>query len=247
MAKLLDYDGFNIAVNKVMDLINGGGSSDFIIEEGTNSIWTYKKWASGLAECFGTYSKNSVVCNSPWGSLYEAKITDPIALPSGLFTSILSFNCNLSGVAVMLETMYSCTTTQTPMLYAVRPTVNENAGTVNASMHIIGRWKDFTPSSSQSRYTPALIFRGRTNSSMHMDTMTESGIWTTGSADTLPGGLNNIFTWSFIIVLADPTSNMVHEYLFRPASGGNNSFLMREFSGNPGAWCAWKYASVENW
>ena len=29
---------------------------DYVIEEGTSGIWTYRKWASGIAECWGTYS-----------------------------------------------------------------------------------------------------------------------------------------------------------------------------------------------
>ena len=27
---------------------------DYVIEEGSSGIWTYRKWASGIAECWGT-------------------------------------------------------------------------------------------------------------------------------------------------------------------------------------------------
>lgn len=29
---------------------------DYIVEQGTSGIWTYRKWNSGIAECWGTYS-----------------------------------------------------------------------------------------------------------------------------------------------------------------------------------------------
>ena len=40
----------------VTDGVPGGGQ-DYVVEQGTSGIWTYRKWASGIAECWGTYSK----------------------------------------------------------------------------------------------------------------------------------------------------------------------------------------------
>ena len=31
-------------------------SVDYIVEQGTIGIWTYRKWNSGIAECWGTWS-----------------------------------------------------------------------------------------------------------------------------------------------------------------------------------------------
>ena len=31
-------------------------TSDYVIEQGTSGIWTYRKWASGIAECWGNTS-----------------------------------------------------------------------------------------------------------------------------------------------------------------------------------------------
>lgn len=36
---------------------SGGGGSDYIVEQGTSGIWTYRKWNSGIAEFWGYYSK----------------------------------------------------------------------------------------------------------------------------------------------------------------------------------------------
>lgn len=46
------------------------GYTDYIVEEGTSGIWTYRKWASGIAECWGTTAEMSIVCNVAWGSIY---------------------------------------------------------------------------------------------------------------------------------------------------------------------------------
>lgn len=29
---------------------------DWVVEQGTSGIWTYRKWNSGIAECWGKYS-----------------------------------------------------------------------------------------------------------------------------------------------------------------------------------------------
>lgn len=48
---------------------SGGGSGlDYIVEENTNGIWTYRLWASGVAECWGRQQFNGIVCNTAWGN-----------------------------------------------------------------------------------------------------------------------------------------------------------------------------------
>lgn len=32
--------------------------ADYIVEQGTSGIWTYEKWASGKAKCWGKFSQN---------------------------------------------------------------------------------------------------------------------------------------------------------------------------------------------
>lgn len=36
------------------------GMADFIVEQGTSGIWTYRKWNSGIAECWGRAENNSI-------------------------------------------------------------------------------------------------------------------------------------------------------------------------------------------
>lgn len=62
--------------------------NDYIVEEGTSGIWTYRKWASGIAECWCAEQQESSA--NPTGS--EGNVwwrgRDAILFPSGLFISI---------------------------------------------------------------------------------------------------------------------------------------------------------------
>lgn len=66
--KSLDINGLEYVASKVMTLVNSGGTADYLVEEGTSDIWTYRKWASGIAECWGTASYSGSW--AAWGSLY---------------------------------------------------------------------------------------------------------------------------------------------------------------------------------
>ena len=74
--------------------IQGNPITDFVVEQGTTGIWTYRKWNSGIAECWGTASV-SVLCKNQSGSGY---FTDDltIALPTGLFAEngVVNLNCH---------------------------------------------------------------------------------------------------------------------------------------------------------
>lgn len=52
--------------------INGKVLGDFVVQEGTSGIWRYRKWASGMAECWGTVTVTTTV-DVAWGSLYVGK------------------------------------------------------------------------------------------------------------------------------------------------------------------------------
>lgn len=68
-------------------LFNGNPLNDVVISQGTSGIWTYRKWASGRAECWGTNTVNvSYTAASGASSFYQATIPS-VNFPSGLFAS----------------------------------------------------------------------------------------------------------------------------------------------------------------
>lgn len=63
---------------------------DYIIETGRDNYWTYRKWASGIAECWGMFPTSV-----PLGS----RVARYSTFPDGLFAAkpIINANCNMTG------------------------------------------------------------------------------------------------------------------------------------------------------
>ena len=132
-------------IDEMFGIASGTGSSsqDYVVEYGTNGIWTYRKWASGIAECWGetenitlNYSTNIV------GYLYIPSAGTSVALPSGLFTNIASstvngFEPSNLGWAVLC----SCSATTTTV--TINPIAWNSGGNHIQKFDIFvkGRWK----------------------------------------------------------------------------------------------------------
>lgn len=44
----------------VTGIFSQADEADYIVEQGTSGIWTYRKWNSGIAECWGRAGNNSI-------------------------------------------------------------------------------------------------------------------------------------------------------------------------------------------
>lgn len=121
---------------------------DFVVEEGTSGIWNYRKWNSGLAECWGRYELSGVQCNSDVGSWFK---TDYIYLPQYPFTFAedpeinMFFDTHTGTGGLVWSSGYDSLVQTTPKvkpnaIYIIRMTSsNSVSGCVNAK--VIGRWK----------------------------------------------------------------------------------------------------------
>lgn len=128
-----------LGIGETSSTSGGGSGLDYIIEEGTEGIWTWRKWASGVAECWGTMTQN-ITSWSQWGTLYEGiASTHTATYPNGLFTSTPDFWANSKGnsVGAFTETFSVGSSTTTPQIYAVRPTTG-NLGDFNFSLYAKG-------------------------------------------------------------------------------------------------------------
>lgn len=79
-------------LNAIQDeLIRVGGSgtapvADYIVEQGTSGIWTYRKWNSGIAECWTTSTLNTT--GTFWANVMGGHgFYVNYNFPSGLFSS----------------------------------------------------------------------------------------------------------------------------------------------------------------
>jgi hypothetical protein len=121
--------------------------TDFVVEHGTvdkdGITWTYEKWNSGVAKCWGVHTKSNVAITAAWGSLFESA-GYVVNLPSELFIETPQFSITLIGSgetsAVMLSIYSTGSNTQSPNMCAVRATAG-TVSKVNTSIHAVGRWK----------------------------------------------------------------------------------------------------------
>lgn len=77
---VLDNSGW-IYYRTLKELLTDLGINDHIVERGTSGIWTYRKWSSGVAECWGSYTTTGG--SSTEGSLHWKSTSTEY--PSGLF------------------------------------------------------------------------------------------------------------------------------------------------------------------
>ena len=64
--------------------------NDYVVEQGTSGIWTYRKWNSGLSECWGGKQINLITAAwGAWGNIYYciADTGSYFVFPSGVFSA----------------------------------------------------------------------------------------------------------------------------------------------------------------
>ncbi len=121
--------------------------ADFVMESGSDQYWMWRKWNSGLAECWCTHTFLPVRLET-WGSMYSSveQGIQPLRYPLSFVEKPV---CTMS----LEDADYDCVlyvaagesydrTLYTPMFQLMRPTVTTN-GMVQptVSFHAVGRWK----------------------------------------------------------------------------------------------------------
>lgn len=114
---------------------------DYVVEQGTDGIWQYRKWNSGIAECWG-YKLTSGAF-SAWGNGYSHDI--PVEdYPSNLFTDwpyhYASSRCT-GGNTVASENSIGGSITQTTGITHYRATALSGNVNFQTFYYARGRWK----------------------------------------------------------------------------------------------------------
>ena len=122
--------------------MKGSIVNDFVVEQGTSGIWTYRKWNSGIAECWG--SKEHIVSfNTVWGALYDSGDVFYENYPNGLFIEQpychIGYRSN-GGAILGIEQGGSGSSIRTHDFWFVRPTTGTNMS-IYAMFYVIGKWK----------------------------------------------------------------------------------------------------------
>lgn len=121
-----------------LDVSNNGAIADFVVEQGTSGIWTYRKWNSGIAECWGTHTASLTHYAGPYGNFYG--YSSVVAFPSGLFIErpVASHNCAIGTVFAMPASNLGVSNTSY-MLYALAATSGTQSCTFDIQAK--GKWK----------------------------------------------------------------------------------------------------------
>lgn len=130
------------------------GAGDWVISSGQSGIWTYRKWNSGIAECWADTTV-TVTSWTLWGNQYQGNFSPQyFEYPSEFFVSTpqLLVSCyppatggfGTSGVELWTDANHNHTKDATPYIYPLRPQT-ASAPTGNApviiSMQAKSRWK----------------------------------------------------------------------------------------------------------
>ena len=117
--------------------------ADYVVEYGVDNGWEYKKWNSGLAECYKVFTDTGL-SYSAWGSGYYATV-GARTLPSGLFISVRDYVPTLMAgndcwLGSPINSDSTVTTSRIPPIMVLRFTSNSSAS-ATIGYHVYGSWK----------------------------------------------------------------------------------------------------------
>lgn len=135
----------------IASIQSGVTAADYVVEQGTSGKWTYRKWNSGIGECWGIFSTDNITVSSAWGQVYYggwmgttvnktarqypfAFIEDPI-VETSLYTTEGD-----GWLAPDTNNNYGTLRTYAPAYCLVRPTSGRFV-LPRISYHVTGRWK----------------------------------------------------------------------------------------------------------
>lgn len=142
------YSGWFYYCDTTNDVINGwqlirNPNSDAIYIQGTSGIWTYRKWDSGIAECWCRKSNTISGITKAWGNIYCCDNAMPsVAYPFD-FTDdpiILANEHRNSGGNYWLYTNGN-TAQSTPFYGVARGSSYSDSFVVTVDFYVVGKWK----------------------------------------------------------------------------------------------------------
>ena len=119
--------------------------ADYVVETGTSGIWTYEKWKSGKAVCWGKQT-STLVNGQIWASpIYSAQPERPnypfTFLEPPTETAIVTNSTNACWLYKQAGENNTNTTTTTTNYWAIKVNAFDANSMLEISYHVIGRWK----------------------------------------------------------------------------------------------------------
>jgi hypothetical protein len=111
---------------------------DYVVAQGTDNGWTYRKWNSGVAECWGKHDTPTMTMTAN-GSVYLSNEID-LNFPSGLFLNPPVCMVNVHAAGGLISAKATNGTTATYLRYQVVRTGDYDTAT-KIVCHAYGVWK----------------------------------------------------------------------------------------------------------
>ena len=131
-------------LNDINNFLGGGTGNlaDYVVEQGTSGIWTYRKWASGLAECWGEVTARASITDA-LGAMYMV-VTDYFSWPDALFSSPprIVQSAPISTAPLFPIIRGGDTTKDRFRMYLLYPDRYENTINWVIGVEAKGRWKE---------------------------------------------------------------------------------------------------------
>ena len=136
---VLDGDG-TVRYRTPAELLADLGA-DYIVEQGTSDGWTYRKWASGVAECWGEVTVRASITDAI-GAMYM-KVTDYFSWPDALFSAAPKIvHATPITTAPLLPIIRGGDTTKNQFrMYLLYPDIYENTINWVIGVEAKARWK----------------------------------------------------------------------------------------------------------
>lgn len=119
--------------------VNGEAVADFVVEQGTTGIWTWRKWYSGIAECWGKNIVTADITTQSTDMIYRAQIgavAFPFAFKSAPTCQVTVETSNASWAACNVRA--NANFTSSVMLYRIGSITAQQCDVI---YYAIGRWK----------------------------------------------------------------------------------------------------------
>lgn len=141
--KIATRNGFDVAMPAYFTggINIDGQQLDYIVEQGTSGIWSYRKWASGVAECWGKRSVD-VPVTTTWGSLYNGTVlytAFPFTFADKPYCTVTS-EYGTDKVATFVASCGNASAENAPSVLLCRPTSKTTLNCI-VVYHAYGKWK----------------------------------------------------------------------------------------------------------
>lgn len=118
--------------------------ADWVIETGTDGIWTYEKWASGKMVCFGKSAGIAVTTTNAYGYTFYGSFSAVAAIPAGWFVATpkiwTNYAMNSNGL-VSSVAVWQLNTSATSIAITVHGPSSQTGMSIICDFYCIGRWK----------------------------------------------------------------------------------------------------------